>query len=172
MEEIRWNDVFVDCIPPVSSISSVTVDGRSVTVTATATDVGIGMDRVMLYYRYSEDNATWDSWHFYGEMSGNYTWYFDALPDGYYEFYTVGYDLFGNHEPLPTATTEAKARCIIDYPWDINEDGRVNVNDVYIIILHWMQTPADPGWYARADVNSDDIINTDDVLALIAHWTG
>jgi len=95
-----------------------------------------------------------------------------TLPDGYYEFYTVAYDLFGNHENLPNESTIPKAKCKINYPWDVNEDGRTNVMDIYIILIHWMETPSSPNWFERADVNRDGIVDINDIREILDHWTG
>ena len=168
VEEVKWNDVFVDCFAPTSSINLV-VNNRSVDVFSSAQDVGVGIERIELYYRYSQDNVTWSDWIYCGT---NYSWHFDLLPDGYYEFYSVAYDKLGNHEAIPNASSIAKARCKISYPWDINVDGRVNVNDVYLVILHWMETPSSLNWDEKVDVNKDEIIDASDILAIVAHWTG
>ena len=170
VEDVKWNDVFVDCYPPLSYIYNVTVERREINVYVDAIDKGVGVGKVVLYYRYSVDNISWGDWIPCGE--DNYTWHFSLMPDGYYEFYTVAYDLLGNHEMLPSNVTVAKAGCIVDYPWDINEDGRVNVGDIYIVILHWMETPGDENWFERADVNDDGIIDVGDIIDVVNHWTG
>ncbi|HEC77222.1 MAG TPA: DUF11 domain-containing protein, partial [Thermoplasmatales archaeon] len=175
VEKVRWNDVFVDCFTPISQIEKIIpyeIAGREVNITVNATDLGVGVEKVELYYRYSEDNTSWNGWILYGEKTNNFIWLFNGNYDGYYEFYSVAYDEIGNHEPLPNSTTPAKAKCKLFYPWDINYDERVNALDIYIIIQHWMQTPGDANWYERADVNKDSIIDGEDVMAVIAHWTG
>ena len=172
VEDVRWNDVFVDCFAPSSYITSIAVNNRSVDVFADAEDIGIGVEKIALYYRYSQDNVTWGNWTYYGTCYSNYSWHLSLLPDGYYEFYTLAYDLLGNHEMIPNASTNAKARCIISYPWDINVDGRVNVIDLYFVITHWMETPEDENWDPKVDVNGDEIINVVDIVEIINHWTG
>ena len=172
VEDVRWNDVFVDCFAPSSYITSIAVNNRSVDVFADAEDIGIGVEKIALYYRYSPDNVTWGNWTYYGTCYSNYSWHLSLLPDGYYEFYTLAYDLLGNHEMIPNASTNAKARCIISYPWDINVDGRVNVIDLYLVITHWMETSEDENWDPKVDVNGDEIINVVDIVEIINHWTG
>ena len=172
IEEPKWNDVFVDCFPPVTEIEMpYEIRNESFFINVNASDFGVGIDRVLLYYKYSEDNESWSPWILYGERKNNFTWIFNAS-DGYYKFYSVGYDLLGNHEALPNNTTIPKAMCRVIYPWDINGDRRVNVNDLYLLIIHWMQSSGSENWDARVDVNHDGIINEEDIDELITHWTG
>ena len=171
IEKMRWNDVFVDCFAPTSSIDEIIVNKRNINISVSAHDIGVGVDKVSLYYRYSPDNLTWGSWIYAGDnwsCGGSLC----LLPDGYYEFYTVAYDLLGNHEKLPNETVSPKARCVISYPWDINLDGRINVEDVYIVITHWMTTPSDENWLPEADVNKDGIIDAYDIMEMVDNWTG
>ena len=67
------------------------------------------LDNVSLYYRYSNDNNSWNSYSLYGnDMVYPWVWNFN-FPDGvgYYEFYSIGrYN--GNNETPPSV---ADARC-------------------------------------------------------------
>jgi len=167
MEAVKWNDVFVDCYAPYSVITELDVEGKEVYIYAQAYDEGVGVENISLYYRYSPDNATWENWTFYSN-STNGTWHIILQKDGYYEFYTVAYDKVGNRESF----SGTEARCKIFYPWDVNQDGIINIIDIYYVVLHWMETPASPEWYERADVNKDDIVNVLDIIAVAQHWTG
>jgi len=171
VENVEWNDVFVDCFAPSSYITETNVNGRNMEIKAAATDIGIGVEKIELYYRYSPDNITWNNWTYLGIMQNN-SFNLSLLPDGYYEFYTVAYDYLGNHEILPNESTNAKAKCTIYYPWDINNDGRVDVMDIYQILIHWMETPASPEWNEKADINNDGVIDVNDIYEIIEHWTG
>ncbi|MBC7081436.1 MAG: DUF11 domain-containing protein [Thermoplasmatales archaeon] len=173
VEQMKWNDVFVDCFIPSSIIEPIpylTYSTR-IEIKVNATDVGVGVKKVALYYRYSKDNFTWTNWTLYGEKYSNFTWIFFG-ESGYYQFYTVAYDLLGNHEPLPNASTVPKAYCKVYAPWDVNSDGRVNAEDIFFVIMHWMQTPNHPDWDERADVNKDGIVDVNDIIEIIKHWTG
>jgi len=57
-------------------------------------------------------------------------------------------------------------------PWDVNGDGKVNLDDLIILIEHWLETPSQPDWCKDADVNRDGIVNVYDVLLIMIHWTG
>ncbi|MCD6222567.1 MAG: hypothetical protein J7K12_02640, partial [Thermoplasmata archaeon] len=77
-------------------------------------------------------------------------------------------DKLGNRENWG----KAKARCHVSYPWDVNQDGVVDIMDIYQVVLHWMETPESETWYERADVNGDDIVNIMDLIAIAQHWSG
>jgi len=170
-EKVKWNDVFVDCFAPTSSITAPAQAKEAIDIIVNASDMGVGVSHVDLYYRYSEDNSTWGAWQFYGSKENNFEWHFEGKK-GYYQFYSVAYDEVGNHEALPNNTTIPKAHSRITKPWDINGDGRVNVVDLYVVIIHWNETPESPTWDENADVNGDGIINSADIVEIINHWTG
>jgi len=175
MEEVKWNDVFVDCIPPISEIEEIVpydVGGINVSINVVAEDFGVGIEKVELYYRYSEDNLSWSNWVLYGEKTSNFSWQFNASNYGYYEFYSVAYDMFGNHEDTPNASSTPKARCKISYPWDVNGDGKVNIEDILFVVMYWGKREGDEGWNPKADVNNDDIVNVSDLIEIVMHWTG
>ncbi|MEM2388550.1 MAG: dockerin type I domain-containing protein, partial [Candidatus Thermoplasmatota archaeon] len=172
VEQVRWNDVFVDCFIPSSIIEPIPylTYSSNIEIKVNATDIGVGVGKVALYYRYSVDNFSWTNWTLYGEKTSNFTWIFNANQSGYYQFYSLAYDLLGNHEALPNATP--KAYCKVYRPWDVNSDGRVNAEDIFFVLAHWMQTPGHPQWDERADVNKDGIVDVDDIIEIIKHWTG
>ena len=175
VEEVKWNDVFVDCYSPISIIEPICpyeISNRSVEIIVNATDIGIGIEKVALYYRYSLDNISWSNWTLYDIKIENYSFEFTAINDGYYQFYSVAYDKLGNHEILPNASTMPKAYCKISYPYDINKDGKVNIQDLIIVAQHFGMTPASENWMEEADLNKDDVINILDILLIIKHWTG
>jgi len=52
-------------------------------------------------------------------------------------------------------------------PWDVNQDGRVDISDLVIAGKHFRESaPADP----RADVNQDNIVNIIDLGMIISHF--
>ncbi len=59
---------------------------------------------------------------------------------------------------------------IVNYPWDINMDGKIDILDMIIIAQHWMETPNSPNWNPRADVNGDGIVNILDLIAVGQHF--
>lgn len=67
------------------------------------------IDTVTLYYRYSEDNETWDEWSQYGEtLSGSpFEWNFTAENgDGYYKFKSAVKDVAGNVQESATESVK------------------------------------------------------------------
>ncbi len=166
----------IDDTAPVTSISIEGNDTMPFNITVTASDNVVGVKKLTLYYRYSEDGVTWTSWMEYGSVEDvdSYTWQFIYAPHptyykpGYYEFYVYAEDYLGNAK---STTPTAEASCYVPpIPEDINGDGRVNVMDLYQIILHWEETGT-PGWIPE-DLNKDGVINADDIYMLILKWTG
>ena len=68
IEGMKWNDVFVDCFIPSSSLI-ISADKRDVYINASAYDEGVGVEKVELYYRYSPDNETWSDWEYLGNST-------------------------------------------------------------------------------------------------------
>jgi len=143
------------------------------TITATASDGGVGVKEIHLWYRYYNNlTKSWSSWYDYGaNETGSYTWSFlIELEPGYYrpgdfEFYTIAVDKLGNEE----VKTSADASCYIEpIPADLNADGRVNVGDMVLIGQHWGESPA-PSWL---DLNGDNVINVGDLVITGQQWTG
>ena len=74
-----------------------------------------------------------------------------------------------NEIPVPIKISNASVE-VVSYPWDVNNDGIVNVLDMIIIAHHWMETPASPHWDPRADVNNDGIVNVLDLILVGQHF--
>ena len=100
-----------DATPPTSSVEAMPYVHTSLplVINATASDSLSGIKSVSLWYRYSNDNATWGSWTFYGsDATSPYSWSFNAPSgDGYYEFYTIAEDNASNKESKTTADENA-----------------------------------------------------------------
>jgi hypothetical protein len=60
----------------------------------------------------------------------------------------------------------------VTIPGDVNGDGVVNILDVGVIAVHWLQAvpPSAPPELANADVNDDGVINILDVGVIAVHW--
>jgi len=52
---------------------------------------------------------------------------------------------------------------------DINDDGKVNIDDLFLVLSAWGQTGS-PGWIPE-DLNYDGIINIDDLFIVLGNWT-
>jgi len=164
-----------DTKSPMSSVNMFTPYGYHLKeipleVTVDAFDVGSGVKKVSLYYRYSDENITWSDWMLYGENQtiSPYTWQFIA-PNGtgYYEFYSQAIDNADNLEAEPLGTD---AICRIYPNWDVNMDQIINILDIITIGQHWDDT-GEPCWIP-ADVNCDRVINILDMIMVGQHWTG
>ncbi|MBI4999946.1 MAG: S8 family serine peptidase [Euryarchaeota archaeon] len=86
------------------------ISTSAITITATVTVPGSGgLSNVELWYRYSNNNLTWNNWGLYGTDSAtpwsfNFNW---PSGEGYYEFYTRARDQSSNYEPAPSVADAA-----------------------------------------------------------------
>jgi len=55
-------------------------------------------------------------------------------------------------------------------PYDLNGDGSVNILDMIIVAMHWLETPDDPNWNPKADINHDNVINVLDLILVGQHF--
>ncbi|UCD75621.1 MAG: hypothetical protein JSV91_01645, partial [Phycisphaerales bacterium] len=49
-------------------------------------------------------------------------------------------------------------------PCDVNDDGVVDIDDIFDVLAHWSEGPGD------YDVNNDGIVDIDDVFDVLADW--
>jgi len=101
---------------PISSVDAITPYWQTATpftITATASDNDGYLTDVALWYRYSTNNSSWDSWTLFGVDSVEpWSWSFTAPKgDGYYEFHSISKDDNSNEEP---AKIQVEARCGVD----------------------------------------------------------
>jgi uncharacterized membrane protein len=100
--------ITIDSSMPASSIDAIASYWHTVsplTITATASDSGTGLDSVRAYYRFSSDNTNWGSWVSMGDdPESPWEWDFDfPSGDGHYQFRSRAVDIVGNTE---TGTSE------------------------------------------------------------------
>ncbi len=106
----------LDTLPPTSYVEWIAQNWFSTgpaTINASASDSGIGIAWVELWYRNSTDNVSWSSWKYFGtDNLAPYRFFFN-FPEGsgYYEFYSIAYDQAGNPE---TAKISYEALCAYD----------------------------------------------------------
>lgn len=102
---------------PISSVNAISPYWENAvpfTITATASDPSSGGFVVILtlWYRYSENRASWSAWENFGDNAGPWSWSFTApAGNGYYEFYSIAVDEEGNVESAPAV---ADASCGVD----------------------------------------------------------
>jgi len=127
-EEIHNDTLYVDNSAPYSDVDDFTPycqwvnDTNPITITVTAYDLpegdcGVGISNITLYYRYARYNHSFTQWIEWGTLDSEpWQWSFNAPNgSGYYQFYTVAYDLFGHHKPYPNETTEPEAILCVLY---------------------------------------------------------
>ena len=57
-----------------------------------------------------------------------------------------------------------------DVPWDVNDDGVVNMVDIQLVAERWRARLGDPNYVADYDLNSDQVINVVDIMLVAVHW--
>lgn len=113
----------------------------------------------------------------------NYTWNFqDGTPN-----VTLGtpvtthnFTQIGNYSVTLTIKDDVSRTSTISYivqvqnrtfpPWDVNQDGKVRVDDVLIVAQHFGMNQGDPNWDPRADINGDNKVRVDDILLVAQHF--
>jgi len=53
---------------------------------------------------------------------------------------------------------------------DINNDGIIDITDIYLCALAFGTTPGSPGWNPRCDVNNDGIVDITDTYLIAMHY--
>jgi len=97
-----YSFVITDLYLPISAVDPLPTWKTMVpfTVTATAFD-NTGVANVTLWSRYSSDGTDWTEWTSYGiDEEALWSWEFTGS-DGYYEFYSIAVDDYGNIEEPP-----------------------------------------------------------------------
>ena len=96
-----------DFLHPSSNVVVITPYWKKtspISIIATASDAGwSGVKNVTLYYRFSNNNASWDGWRNVGvDTASPWSWSFAfSNGTGYYQFYTVARDNASNVEDIP-----------------------------------------------------------------------
>jgi hypothetical protein len=136
----------------VDDISQYWQTGPSTTITATASDPR-GVDRVTLWYRYSDDDSSWGSWSNYDtDSSSPWSFSFDYPDgDGYYQFYSIARDQLGNDEAskssfeaelaIDTQVPTLDSMSISPDPTELGEDITISISptDVAGIAEAWIE---------------------------------
>ena len=86
----------------------------------------------------------------------------------------------GNYSVILTIIDDADRTDAVSYvveveekqfpPWDVNQDGKVRVDDVLAVAIHFGENEGDENWYPPADVTGDGKVRVDDVLAVAVHF--
>jgi len=123
------------------------------TVTATAFD-NTGVENVTLWSRYSSNETDWTNWTAYVTDEGEpWSWAFTTGEgDGYYEFYSIAVDDYGNVEEPPNVTD---ASCGLD-----------TVPPVTIIVPNG--TIGGDGWYTSSVIVT--LSATDELSGVESTW--
>ncbi len=95
-----------DNLAPTSSVNVISTPywkNLAATITATASDATSGTKNVTLYYRFSNNNASWSSWVSAGvDTAAPWSWSFAfSNGSGFYQFYSIAKDNATNAEAAP-----------------------------------------------------------------------
>jgi len=65
----------------------------------------------------------------------------------------------------------ACAFSILRYPpWDVNQDGVVNLIDLVTLAMHYGENGASPNWNPAADINDNGVVDLLDLVLLAKHY--
>jgi parallel beta-helix repeat protein len=99
-----YSFVIIEFDQPTSAVNPLPLWKKTIpfAITATAYD-NTGVANVTLWSRYSSTGTTWTNWTFYGtDEDAPWSWSFTGS-DGYYQFYSIAIDDYGNIEDTPSA---------------------------------------------------------------------
>jgi len=128
-----YSFVITDLDMPMSAVVSLPTWETAVPfdVTATAFD-NTGVATVTLWYQYSSNGIDWTDWTAYGtDTEEPWSWSFTGS-DGYYEFYSIAIDDYGNVEDPPSAADASTGIDTVPPVTTIILDGTLGGNGWYI----------------------------------------
>jgi PKD repeat protein len=86
------------------------------------------------------------------------------------ENYTVTLKITDSVGRTATVSTLLQVFNVTAKPWDVNQDGIIDIADIYLIALHFGETSSSPNWDPRCDVNNDGIIDIADLYGTALHY--
>ena len=105
-----------DNVAPTSNITPISpywISSSPLTIVTNASD-NINVGNVSLWFRYSEDNITWNAWEILNtDYMSPWSWEFYFINVGYYEFFSIASDISGNVEPMKNF---AESTCYFNMP--------------------------------------------------------
>ena len=157
-------DTSVDIISPYVCVSS------PLTITASGYS---GLDNVTLWYRYSNDNASWGSYCSFGvDDVSPWSWSFNFQNGiGYYEFYSIGKKSGLSDESPPSS---ADARCNYRNQSKIKNAGSTDIKGYLLMQVQYYNTSFEDWVVADDTVNETNprTINVSEQLALDLIFNG
>ena len=144
---------------------------------------GTGVDKAV--WSSSWNGTSWSSWTSLGgcvtsspvAVSGepNYMYLFAKVADN--SIITMmwnGYTWRGLRNPVANQWQNISGNFSCPLLWscpgDLDDDSRVTVADLFIVISHFGQTPVDAEWDPRADANKDDMVSFEDLTEVISNF--
>jgi hypothetical protein len=142
----------------VSPTNGQSVTGQ-ITLSATATDAGSGVKDV----RFLVDGAAVGT-----DATSPYSigWNASGATNGTHSITAVATDN-ANNSTTSTAISVTVTGGTTTKQGDLNNDGRVNITDLSILLSNWARSNPTP---AQGDVNGDGNVNITDLSILLSRW--
>ena len=158
----------IDAEPPTSEVPDLPtqVSSSSFNVSWSGNDDldGSGIASYDIYY--SDNGGAYIPWF---SNTKAISAYFVGISGHTYSFYSVARDNVGNVEEAPSEPDTTTTIQVIGLtPWDVNQDGCIDISDLVLIGQHWYETGPD-GWIPE-DVNDDGVIDISDLVLVGQHW--
>lgn len=134
------DEITPDVTPPSSTAGPLEASSTAATISVpyTASDAGVGVDEVELWWRYRPDEGNpWGTWTL-GPVGSSSPLSFSFAPGpGLYEFYTIAVDKAGNREEPPSAADASTVYAAVGWmpSVQVNDDigtARQSAPDVII----------------------------------------
>ena len=160
-----------DTTPPTSSVNPLPKYwyNTSIAVSASATD-NYAVANVSLWYRYSNDNSSWNPWTFYGkDTTSPWQWIFNFPTEGYYELYSIANDTAGNTESKtaadeivgydatsPSSSVDAMAYWYTNLPIIVTATANDALSGVKEVTLYYRYSSDNSSWTSWNAFSTDN----------------
>jgi len=98
----------------------------------------------------------------------NFEWNTTGFDKGNYTIWSYAWPILGEIDTADNTKTDGWV--IIAIVGDINADGIVDIEDLYLIALAYGTTPGHPRYNPNLDVNCDGIIDIEDIYVAALHY--
>jgi hypothetical protein len=85
------------------------------------------------------------------------------------------YSISAYAHPLPgevdlNDNTYTDGEVTVRWPYDVNQDNYVGIDDIVLVAEHFGEAPIDPNWNPIYDLNGDDYVGIDDIVLVAEHF--
>jgi len=169
---VPWLQVVHDVAVINVSVSPTTVAaGETVTINVTVENQGSDYENFTVTVYYDDTAiASQNVINLFPSWNTTLTFYWDTtgMPRGNYTIKAEASIVPGETDIEDNTFTNGKVKVRI--LGDINDDGKVDMIDIYISITAFGSRPSRPRWNPNADLNNDDLIDMRDIYLAIANF--